>query len=168
MSFTYGSAIFFLLVPTIGAFLLGLLFWGKLKVIKYFFWFVSIAFLVLTISIVINHSRHNNEEAKGMLGQYKIDLQKSKYHNDSLNKFADLKLTVKDNNTFVFDRGTPLFSSTSGKWDFEDDGDLAFTECTFDNTDKKFQILDGFGTWTFQSDCLTDGENGDVIVFTRQ
>jgi hypothetical protein len=168
MSFTYGSVIFFLLVPTIGAFLLGLLFRGKLKVIRYLFWFVSIAFLGLTISTAVKHSRHNNQEAKGMLGQYKMDLQKSKYHSYSLNKFADLTLTVKDNNTFLFNRATPLFPSTSGKWDFEDDGDLAFTECTFDDTDKKFQIFDGFGTWTFQSYCLTDGENGDIIVFTRQ
>jgi hypothetical protein len=168
MSFTYGSAIFFLLIPTIGAFLLGLLFWGKLKLIRYFLWFVSLAFLVLTISTAINHSRHNNEESKGMLGLYKIDLQKSKYHDNGLNKFADLTLTVKENNTFSFNRATSLFPSTSGKWDFEDDGDLAFTTCTFDNTHISFQILDGFGTWTFQSDCLTNGENGDIIVFKRQ
>lgn len=167
MSFTYGSAIFFLLIPTIAAFLLGLLFWGKLKLIRYFLWFVSLAFLVLTISTAVNHSRHNNEESRRMLGLYKIDLQKSKYH-DELNKFADLTLTVTERNAFSFNRATSLFPSTSGTWEFEDDGDLAFTTCTFDNTGITFQILDGFGTWTFQSNSLTNGENGDIIVFKRQ
>jgi hypothetical protein len=167
MSFTYGSVILFLIVPTLGAFLLGLLFWGKLKMIRYFCWFISAAFLVLTVSTVVNHSRHNNEEAKGMLGQYRLNLEQSKYHNDSLRLYSSLTLTVNDDNTFAFSATTPLFPSISGKWNFEDDGDLAITECSFDNTKKRFQILDGFGSWTFQSDCLTNGKTGDMITFTK-
>jgi hypothetical protein len=167
MSFTYGSVIAFLLIPTIGTFLFGLLFWGKLKVIRYVFWFISGVFLLFTISTVITHSNHNSKESKKLLGVYKLDLTKSKYKNDTLTKFADLTLTVKDNDKFYFSKKTPLFSATSGEWDFEDDGDLIITECTFDDTNKHFQILDGIGTWTFQSHCLTNGSGEDAIVFSR-
>jgi hypothetical protein len=122
---------------------------------------------LFTISTAITHSNHNNEELKKLLGVYKLDLVKSKYKKDSLSKFADLTLTVKDNDKFYFSKESPLFPSISGQWNFEDDGDLMITECSFDDTNKHFQILDGIETWTFQSHCLTNGDNGDVIVFSK-
>ncbi len=79
-----------------------------------------------------------------------------------------MTLTVNENHTFLFNRTTPFFPSLSGKWTFNDDGDLAIATCTYDNTTIDFQLIDGFETWTFQGNNLKNGKEGDLIVFTKK
>ncbi len=165
MDFTYGSALAIALVPAIGALLIGLFFSGKLKIVRYIFWSLSAVFLLLAISMIIKHSKHTNEMSLKLTGSYKVDLENSKYQNDTLHNFSDLILKVNKDGTFAFNRTTPFFSSNSGKWTF--DVDIFVTECSFDGINRSFQIVDGIKTWTFPDYALKNYNSGDQISFSR-
>jgi len=162
MGFTFGSAIFFLLALTIISFFLGLMFFGKLKIIRNVLWTTRGLLLLLTIATAISHSL--NDQNSQLVGKYKLDLVNSKFSSVDLKKYSNLTLTVKDDNTFILNRPTPFFPSQTGHWEHTDDGDLAITKCYFsDNT--KFQMMDGIGTWTFESFNLIKGKASDKIIF---
>jgi len=162
MGYTFGSAIFFLLVLVIISFFLGLMFFGRLKIIRNVLWTVSGLLLLLTIATGISQSL--DDQNSQLVGKYKLDLVNSKFSSLDLKKFSNLTLTVKDDNTFIINRPTPFFPSQAGRWEHTDDGDLAFTKCSFsDNT--KFTIMDGIGTWTFESYNLVNGVTSDKIIF---
>ena len=162
MSYTFGSTIFFLLVLVIISFFLGLMFFGRLKIIRNVLWTISGLLLLLTIATGISHSL--TDQNSQLVGKYKLNLFNSKFSSLDLKKFSNLTLTVKDDNTFIINRPTPFFPSQTGHWEHTDDGDLAFTECSFGDK-RKFTIMDGIGTWTFESNNLINGEISDKIIF---
>lgn len=144
----FGLAI--IIFVSIAFLILGQLYKGKFNLVRYTFWAVS---CVLLISIIINPFVKNRMEIDGekqIVGVYHIDVNNSKFDSLKLHTYADLILTVKDNNTFIINRAVPFFKSLTGKWNLTDDGDISFIKCSFDNNDLVFEIQNN-NLFTFNS-----------------
>jgi energy-coupling factor transporter transmembrane protein EcfT len=159
-----GLAIMFLL--TIGVFVLGQFFKGKLRWFRYVFWTIG---CLLSIGILIDPFVKNRSEREGekqIVGIYHLDTDSSRFGNLNLKGYSDLILTAKENNTFIINRPAPFFKSLTGKWNLKDGGDIYFIECSFDYNDKVFQNHNN-DLWTFNSYNLSESNTSDRIIFKR-
>ncbi len=155
-----------MLLLTIGVFVLGQFFKGKLRLFRYIFWTIA---CLLLIGILINPFIKNRMERDGekqIIGIYRLDIDNSRFNNLNLKNYSDLILTAKDNNTFIINRLAPFFKSLTGKWNLKDDGDISFIECSFDYNDKVFQIQNN-DSWTFDNYDLNESNTSDRIIFKR-
>jgi hypothetical protein len=124
---------------------------------------------LLLIGIIVNPFVKNKMEVDGekmIVGIYKIDIDSSKFENIDLKDYSDLILTAKSNNTFTINRQAPFFKSITGKWTLKDDGDISFTECSFDIDNKIFQMKNNV-FWSFTSSDLNNGTIKDIIIFRK-
>ena len=167
MGGTFGSFLALILIPTIGLFILGLIFVGRFIIVRYVLWTISGVFALLAILSVFNHIQHNNSLSKHCVGVYKLDLTTSKFDTLNLNSFANLTLKIEEDYTFTINNTSPFFPSQTGTWDYNHDGDLVFISCYFNNSNKKIEIQDGYGTWTFRDHDLLNGNGGDQIRFVN-
>jgi hypothetical protein len=167
MSFTNGSAILFTIVVTIVFFLIGKIFFGKLKFIRYIIWTLTGVFLFGSILAQISHHFSNTKWSKRFTGKYELDAQKSIYDSLVLDKFKNLVLNVMVDQTFQLNRETPFFSSTGGKWEYEDDGDMAWIDYSFNNSSNTEQMVPSDSEWVFGSWQMINGKDGERIVFVK-
>ena len=165
--FGYGFLVLALTALTTGTFILGLMFWGRLRIVRRVLWVVSGVLVFFAVGTPIQHYYNNKAESKPLVGTYFLDQVKSRYSPDSLKKYSDLTLIVREDNTFALSRVTPLFPAITGDWEFEDDGDLASLQCVFEGTKGKIQIGGGVGEWRFDSYDFIGGTVGETIVFTQ-
>jgi|GEM_PF-3966774 len=77
MSMTLSTAVLGMLGLALSCFLLGLLFFGKLKIVRNFIWIVVGVFLLLTASIAFSHHRKMKAHSQVYTGTFLIDTQKS-------------------------------------------------------------------------------------------
>ena len=159
-----GLAIMLLL--TIGIFVLGQLFKGKLKWLRYIFWTIGCLLLIGTLINPFIKNKIERDGEKQIVGVYRLDTDSSRFDNLNLKNYSTLILTAKDNNTFIINRAAPFFKSLTGKWNLKDDGDISFIECSFDYNDKVFQIQNN-DFWTFDSFDLNESNTSDRIIFKR-
>lgn len=160
-----GFIVLALAALTLGTFLLGWLFWGRFRIVRLILWVASGFLLFLAVGTPIQHYFNNKAESKALVGIYYLDPAKSIFNSDSLSKYSDAVLTVRDNNTFELNNVTPLFSCTTGKWSFDDDGDIVSIQCAFDNPTNHFQVYGTPDVWKFEDSGW--GRKTEVIYFTR-
>jgi hypothetical protein len=163
MGFSYGSVLALAVIPMVGSFILGCLFWGRFIFVRLLLWGASAILLVLVVSIAINHWMHNKEESALVQGVYYFDSKVSRFDSLDLNIYSSLMLRVNSDHTFVIDRQTPFFPCTTGKWAYDDDGDVIITECSFDCDKKSFQVNANGTVWPFE---FIMG-NGNRIIFKK-
>jgi hypothetical protein len=139
----------------------------KNKPIRYFFGFISIPFLILTISTIRKHSADIKKETSKFCGTFKIDIGKSKYDKVDLTKRQNLILKVTTNNKFCFIGDTISFIKQTGTWKYTDNEDGGYLECFFDL--KRINAYRSYDNrvWTFQSDCLKNSLTSDIVYFNR-
>lgn len=162
MSFTFGTAVLFMILVTLGCFLLGLIFFGRLKSIRTIFWIIGGLLLLLTVSMPISHKWKMKKYGNKYTGKFSIDIRGSTCNLDTLTKYADLTLIVEDDQTFHLSRQSTLFDSISGEWHYEDDGDIAWMEYSFETESESNQ-----NEWPSKNEWMLRG-NECTVVFKRK
>jgi hypothetical protein len=140
----------------------------KNKLFRYCLRFVALGFLLLTISTIRKHSADIKSETGKFCGTFKIDNAKSAYEGIDLAKHTNLLLKVSVDSKFYFVGDTIPFKAQGGTWKFTDNEDGGYLECFFGA--KKIHAYRSFDNqvWTFESDCLANSVDSDVIRFSRQ
>ena len=125
--------------------------------------------LLLVLALIVNpfiKSATVKEEEQALVGNYFLDGQASTYNGKPLPAYAGIVLTISPDNTFHISKPIPYLKDTSGKWEYKDDGDISYTECTFGNDDQPIQVSAIPNKWVFSSE-VPSGLPDDKIVFKR-
>jgi hypothetical protein len=157
-----------LLFITLGLFLFGLVFGGKLKYTRHIIWTFSVISLIGYIVMFFHHEKSLNAAEKKVVGLYRLDTANSIYKSIKLKDYFDIVLTLKSDNRFILNREVPFFYSTEGSWTYFNNGDMSGIKGEFDNSGNEFEVYDNLGSLTFSSWNLKNAVNGDEIAFVRQ
>ena len=161
----YETLVLFFILLGIIAIIIG--FVVKNRLIRFFFWLLSIPVLFLTISTINKHSYAINKQTSVLLGTYKIDTSKSVYRYNTLTNHQNLTMIVKPDKTFEFS-DTSMFPSKKGTWKYYPTEDGGFVRCSFSDWKYESLVFTNGGFWGFQHGCFRNGKNDDIIYFKKQ
>ena len=157
-----GITIILLLIVV--TFVFGLLFRGKFILVRYVLWGLC---SILVIGLILNpfiKSKMVRDGEKLIVGVYRFDIESSKYDSVDLKNYSDLTMTVKPDNTFKINRATPFLKGVRGKWEYEDDGDIAFIKYSIDGDNESYES--NVKDWYF--DCHDNNEKEIGIIYFKK
>ena len=163
-----GLAQLLTIILIVFTFIIGLFFIRKLKVFRYIFHGIS---AILLIGLIINpymKSESEKEIEKEIVGIYHLDLENSNYSDKiELEKYLNVNLIVKEDNTFKTSSNLPILESQSGTWEVKDNGDFTELKIKFDGSKTENDILENFTEWTFENLELKNKLENQKITFKK-